>query len=223
MSTQNKYLASDICQIISDLRGESSADTSAVRIRAIDRALGDFSTRRNWRLYKLLNQSLTGDGTSDYTVSSTTFPMRPKGLIELFVGGTTEDCRYEIVDENVYRARYNANNSDKICYQWYDAANDAWKIHINPAPGTGVAITYSYFWCHPAVTASSDAVYIYDPDICARRALAYLYEGEDEDKYQIQYQLSEQAAQQWDDLEDIPHLNQQYSITPQVSRGLGTY
>lgn len=223
MTTQYRYLASDICQIISDLRGEATINTDASRLRAIDRAAGDFSTRRYWKIYRLPLQSMSGTGVNSYTIGSTTYPMRLKGLTEVFVGGTTEDCRYQLVDEVKFRELYNCNNSEKLAYEWYDAASDDWKVYISPAPSASDTIYYTYYWQAPAVTSTNSLVFTPDPDIIARRALAYIYEGEDEDKFQIQFQLSEQMASEWDEKEDIPAINQQYSVAPPTNRGLGTY
>lgn len=222
MSTLTKYTADSILQIISDLRGESAINTDAVRLRAIDRAVGDFSTRRFWSLYSLVNQTKTSTGVNDYEIGSATYPYRPKGLSEIFVGGTTEFYRYTIVNESDFLFQFNQNNADKLAYEWYDVANDAWKIHINPDT-SGDTITYSYYWQAPAVTSTSSAVYTPDPDIIARRALAYLYEGEDEDKYTEMYQLSEQMANSWDQIEDTPNVGQTQTMVPPHYKGFGDY
>jgi len=222
MATLSKYLASDILQIISDLRGESSVNSDAVRFRAIDRAVTDFSTRRFWSSYSLINQTKTSTGAGDYEIGSTTYPYRPKGLNEIFTGGTAELNRCLIVSQIDYNNLYNADNSVQACYEWYDVANDAWKFHINPDT-SGDTITYSYYWQAPAVTATTSAVYTPDPDIIARRALAYLYEGEDEDKYTEMYQLSETMANSWDKIEDTPNVGQTYSMTASTNKGYGEY
>lgn len=222
MATKNKYLVSDILQIISDLRGESTVNSDAVRIRAIGRAIGDFSTRRFWKAYKRINQTMTSTGVNDYEIGSTTYPYRVKGLAELFIGGVAETNRCAIVSESDFKASYNSNNAEAMVYEWYDVANDKWMIHVNPDT-SGDTITYSYYWQAPDVTSTTDAVYTPDPDIIARRALAYLYEGEDEDKYVTMFQLSEQMAQSWDEIEDTPNVGQTYSMTPPSNFGIGNY
>ena len=146
--------------------------------------------------------------------------MRLKGLSEVFVGGTLESNRYTIIDQNDYRKAFNYNNSALLCYQWYDMANDKWMLHISPDK-TGDTITYTYYFQAPAVTTTAGIVFTPDPDIIARRALAYIYEGEDEEKYQEQYMLSEQMAKSWDQNEDQPNVNQHYSMSANTDYGIG--
>ncbi len=101
MASQTQGTVNDVLQIISDLRGESAVNTNADRIRAVSRAYRDFALRNLWRVYLLRNQTTTGAGSADVTIGSATFPMRTKGLAELFIGsGTTEDKRYMILDFN---------------------------------------------------------------------------------------------------------------------------
>ena len=222
MATANKFLASDILQIISDLRGESSVNSDSVRIRAIDRSVRDFSTRRFWGVYRLKDQTKVSTGDGDYEIGSATYPFRRKGLTEVFSGGTGEANRYEIIDQNDFKAAFNADNTRKLAYEWYDAANDMWKLHLSPDT-SGDTITYTFYWQGPSVTSTTSPVYTPDPDIIARRALAYLYEGEDEDAYSEMYQLSERMAQSWDEIEDTPNVNQTYSMTPPTTYGFGNY
>ena len=222
MSTLTKYTANDILQIISDLRGEATLNSDASRIRAIDRAVGDFSTRRFWNVYHLNDQTITSTGVGDYEIGDSTHPYRNKGLSELFIGGTSETNRCNIVDQKDFRSLYNRNNAETMVYEWYDTTNDKWMIHISPDT-SGDTITYSFYFQAPAVTTTSSPVYTPDPDIIARRALAYMYEGEDEDKYVTQFQLSEQMAKSWDEIEDTPNVNQTYSMTPPSTYGIGSY
>lgn len=222
MATQSKYLVSDILQIISDLRGESSVNSDAVRIRAIDRSIGDFSTRRFWEVYRLNDQTLTLTGAGDYEIGSSTRPYRRKGISEVFIDGTLEQNRCRIVNQSEFKILFNSDNSALLAYEWYDATNDKWMLHINPDT-SGKVVTYTYYWQAPSVTSTTDSVYTPDPDIIARRALAYIYEGEDEEKYTEQYQLSEQMAKSWDEIEDTPSVGQTYSMTPQINYGLGSY
>lgn len=221
MTTQYKYTVNDILQIISDLRGESSINSDAVRIRAIDRALGDFSTRRFWEIYRINDKTTTSTGVNNYEID-TTFPCRSNGLCEVFAGGTAEANRYIIMKQKDFKKAYNEDSALNLCYQWFDATNDKWMIHLSPDT-TGDTITYSYYWQHPTVTTTSSAVYIPDPDIAARRALAYLYEGEDEEKYQEQYKLSEQMANDWDEAEDQPAIGQLFAVSSNITRGIGDY
>lgn len=221
MSTLYKYTVNDILQIISDLRGESSINSDAVRVRAIDRALGDFSMRRYWEIYRKNDRTVVSTGAGDYEID-TTFPCRVNGITEVFQGGTGEGNRYAIVKQKDFKKIFNSDTTLKLCYQWFDATNDKWMLHLSPDT-TGQTITYSYYWQHPTVTTTSSPVYIPDPDIAARRALAYLYEGEDEEKYQEQYQLSEQMANSWDENEDQPAIGQLFSFSSNVNKGIGSY
>lgn len=228
MATLYKGLVSDICQIISDYRGESTVDTSAKRIRAISRQEQSIAKRKAWRMYLLADQSQAGSGSNDYTIGSATYPMRLKGLSEVFVGGTTEDKRYQIVDFFKYKNLYNRNNAEKIVYEWYDVANDLWKMHINPIPTASDTIYYSYYWLPPARTASSDAVTFVDDEALARLALAEIYEGEDEDDKAIaQKSLAEQIIDELVSTENSPAQNQTYSMgaieNSITNRGIGSY
>lgn len=228
MSTLNKGLVSDILQMISDYRGESTVNSDAIRVRAVSRQEQAIAGRRFWNLYLLPNQTTTGSGVNDYTVGSTTYPMRQKGLSEVFVGGTLESNRYQIVDYHKYKNLYNRNNADKIVYTWYDVANDLWKMHINPAPTASDTITYSFYWIPPARTASTDAVTFIDDEALARLALSEIYEGEEEDDKAIaQKSLAEQIISEAIGVENAPSVNQQYSFGAAensiTNMGLGTY
>ncbi|MGE9191044.1 hypothetical protein, partial [Escherichia coli] len=79
-----------------------------------------------------------------------------------------------ILDYQTFWMEYNKNNSSKIVYEWYDAANDLWKMHINPAPDTGTTIYYSYYWTPPARTLTTDDVICPNPEIIAYLALAQI-------------------------------------------------
>ncbi len=228
MATLNKGLVSDICQIISDYRGESTVDTSAKRIRAISRQEQSIASRKLFKFYLLPDQSQVGTGSNDYTIGSSTYPMRQKGLCEVFVGGTTEDKRYQIVDFNAYKNIYNSNNAAKIVYEWYDAANDLWKMHINPAPTASDTIYYSYFWLPPTRTASSDPVTYLDDEALARFALSEIYEGEDEDEKAVaQKAQAEQIISEIIGIDNMPAVNQIYSMGAIENsirpRGYGSY
>lgn len=230
MASQNLFTVASICQVISDLRGEATSNTNAVRIRAISNAEQDFARRRFWRIHRLYSQSLgTGDGTTtDFTIGTATYPYRAKGLFELFVGGTTEDKRYQVVDEGRYTYLFNQDNGAKICYEFYDAATDLWKIHINPAPKSGDAITAGYYYMPPTRTLTTDSIPCYNDHIIARAALADIYHAEDElAKEQQQQQIAEQLIGEAVGIENTPAVGQLYSFgaieNQNKNRGLGTY
>lgn len=227
MATQTSFTVLEALTRISDLRGESPVDTNASRIRAVSHSERDFAKRKFWRTHLLRDQTTTSTGSADVTIGSSTFPMRMKGLTELFVDGTLESSRYEIVDFNVFKIRYNNSNSDRMVYEWYDATNDLWKVHINPTPETGKIITYSYYWEPPTRTATTDVIVCPNVDIIARLTLASIYEGEDEDKYQEQLMLAESLIDEYVALENSPAVNQLYTVSAIENasrpRGIGTY
>jgi len=228
--SQNLFTVQSICQYISDIRGESTANTNAVRIRAISNAEQDFARRMFWRIHRVYAQSLgTGDGTTtDFTIGTTTYPYRAKGLFELFVGGTTEDKRYQVVDEGRYIYLYNQDNGAKICYEYYDAATDLWKVRINPAPKSGDAILAGYYYMPPTRTQTTDSIPCYNNNIIGRAALADIYHAEDElAKEQQQQQIVEQLISEVVGIENTPAVGQTYSFgaieNQNKDRGLGTY
>lgn len=230
MATQNQFTVQSICQLISDIRGEATVNTNANRIRFISNAEQDFARRRFWRIHRLDDQSIgTGDGTTaSFTVGSATFPYRPKGLFELFVGGTTEDKRHMIVDEAKFKNLFNMDNSTPMVYEWYDQTNDLWKIKINPIPKSGDAITGSYYFMPPDRTATTDVVYCYNNNIVARGALSDIYHAEDELlKEQQQDQIVEELIQEAMAIENVPAVGQTYAMTAQENssrpNGIGTY
>lgn len=227
MATLTSETVENICQIISDLRGESSTNTDASRIRAISRSERDFAKRMFWRTHHLKDQTASGSGVNSYTVGSSTFPMRMKGLSEVFVGGTSEEHRHQIVDFNAFKSLYNTNNSVKVAYEWYDATNDLWKMYINPAPASGQTITYSYFWEPPKRTLPSDVVVCPNIRIIALLALGDIYEGEDEgDLAAEKRQEAEQLIGEIKGIEEAPAVNQTYSFALNQNvqnRGIGSY
>ena len=227
MATNINVLVSTVLQIISDLRGESSTNTDAVRIRAVSRANRDFALRKFWSYYLMKDQTTTGSGVNDYSIGSATYPMRYKGLTEVFVsstGSTEETYRYDTVDFNVYKKIYNADNSEQIVYEWYDKANDAWKMHINPAPEATDTITYSYFWEPPTLTATTDYCVCPNPKAIALLASAELHEAEDEreiakeEKNEAEQLISEMMGQ-----DNSPAENQLYAQGSIENMGIGNY
>lgn len=234
MATSTQETVEDVLEIISDLRGESSTNTDAVRIRAISRANKDFARRRFWRFYRLDNQTSVGDATNDYTIGDATNPMRVKGLTEVFVSATAdtyktlESERYTIVDYNKFKNLYNQNNSAKLVYEWFDAANDDWKMHINPAPAATDTITYSFYWEPPAKTATTDEVICPNKKILALLALADIYAGEDEDDKAIDVKNeAEMLIGEMVGIENAPAVNQLYQMDSTENtveaQGIGTY
>jgi hypothetical protein len=228
MATQYKGLVSDILQIISDYRGETTVNSDAMRIRAISRQEQDIANRRFWSMYLLPNQTMAGSGTNDQTIGSATYPMRTKGLTEVFVNGTDESHRYQIVDYNKYKNLVNRNSAEQVVYTWYDAANDLMKMHINPIPAVTDTITYSYYWTPPERTASTDAVSFVEPEALARLALSEIYESEEEDDKAIaQKSLAEQILEEATSVENAPSVNQTYSFgaieNSIKNQGIGMY
>lgn len=230
MTTLSATLVSTICQKISDLRGESSSNTSANRIRLISQSEQELARRMFFRIHLVKDQSIgTGDGaTSAFTIGSATYPMRMKGLSEVFVGGTLESDRYEILDFADYKVRYNNNNSDRICYEYYDQANDLWKVKINPVPDNGDAITGSWYFIPPTRTLTTELVLCENPDIIAHLALATLYHGEDElQKEQLELKAAEDLIGELIGRENSPAVGQTYSMKATENtggnRGIGNY
>jgi len=234
MASNLALTINDVLQIISDLRGESSVNTDANRLRAVSRANQDFARRRFWKFYRLDDQTMVGTASNNYTIGSSTNPMRMNGLTELFVATTTdtdktkETDRYDIVDFNEYKQRFNNDNTDKMCYVWFDAANDLWKVHINPAPAATETITYSFYWEPPAKTLTSDDVICPDTGIIARLALGEIYESEDEQELaDKQKNVAEQLIAEYVSKDNSPAVNQLYQVEaienmPNKS-GYGTY
>lgn len=234
MATNLHDTVANVLEIVSDLRGESSTNTNAARIRAVSRANQDFAKRKFWRFYLYPNQTTVGTAVNDYTVGSATYPMRYKGLTEVFVAltsdtdKTTEADRYAIVDYNKYKNLYNLNNSEQIVYEWYDVANDVWKMHINPAPAATETITYSYYWEPPELTATTEYVTCPNIKIIALLALGEIYDGEDEqDSADKVRNEAEQLISELIGLDNAPAVNQLYQMYPIESsissKGIGEY
>lgn len=234
MATNLALTVNDVLQIISDLRGESATNTDAIRIRTVSRANQDFARRMFWRFYRLNDQTTVGDATKNYTIGSATYPMRMKGLTEVFVATTTssdkttETDRYTICDYNKYKNLFNQNNDSRIVYEWFDAANDLWKMHINPAVAATETITYSYYWEPPTKTATTDEIICPDIKILALLALAEIYESEDErDLAKETKNEAEQLILECISKENSPAVNQLYTMDATENstsvQGIGTY
>lgn len=231
MATIVKDTVSNVLQIISDLRGETSTNTDASRIRTLSRMERELAKRKLFKLFQLKDQTQAGDGTNDYTIGDATYLYRSKGLSELFVstdGATDESKRYQIVDFQKFKNLYNLNNSEKMVYEWYDAANDLWKIHVNPAPEATETITYSYFWMPAKRTSTSDSVVCVNIEALARFTLAEIYDTEDEfDKATDQRNIAEQIISDEIGWENSPHIGQTYAMEAAENqirgRGIGNY
>ena len=234
MATNLEPTVNDVLQIISDMRGESSVNTDAIRIRAVSRANQDFARRTLWRFYRLNNQTMVGTAVNSYTIGSSTNPMRMKGLTEVFVAKTadtdktTETDRYSIIDFNAYKNLYNRDNDAQVVYEWFDAANDLWKMYINPAPAATDTITYSYYWEPPAKTLTSEEVICPNLNILADLALAQIYESEDERDLSLEKKNeAEQLISECVSKENSPGINQLYAMgaieNSTTSHGIGNY
>jgi len=229
MATNYKKTVQDVLQVIADKRGESSVNSDASRIRAVSKAEQDFALRKFWNLFLLIDQTTTGDGSSSsFSVGSTSYPMREKGLSEIFVGGTTEDKRTRIIGYTAFKNEYNRNTWSRIATQWYDAANDAWKIKINPVPADSEVITYSYFWVPPTRTATTDPIITPDINIVAYLALAEMYESEEEDEKVLDVLgKAEALIGTQEGIEEAPAVGQIITMGTQEnsirSRGIGSY
>ncbi len=228
--SQTAYLVSDILQIISDLRGESTVNTDASRIRAISSAEQDLAKRDFFRMHLVKDQSIgTGDGTTTaFTVGTTTYPMRMKGLAEVFVGGTNESNRVTVVDFNQYKNLVNRNTSSRIAYEYFDQANDVWKVKINPAPSNSAAVTASWFYVPPVRTLTAEKVVCENPHIIAYSALGDIYHGEDELQLeQLSRQEAENRIEELQGTESSPAVNQLYQMptteNQTSSNGFGNY
>lgn len=223
MATKMKTTVQDILETISDLRGETTVNTDSSRIRAITKAEEDIALRKFFAEHLLSDLTMSGTGANAYTIGSSTYPMRKKGLVNVFVGDQLSTSEHEIVDKLEFRSRYNQNNSAKLAYEYYDVANDEWKMYISPAPESGVTIYYSYYFLPPERTATTDSVISPNPDMIARLALAYILEGEEE--YDLADAYKAEVAQM---LTETTGLEQQrntgYSSTfGSPYKGIGAY
>jgi hypothetical protein len=228
MATNTKILISDILQIVSDLRGESTTNTDAARIRAVSRAEKYFARKRYWQTHLLTEQTITGDGSTSYTIGSATYPMRLKGLVELYVGGTTDDYKYQIVDQMAFKNLVDRNSAEKIAYEWYDIANDIWKVRINPTVATGTTAYYSYYYEPPVKTSSAEYVYCANPMIIVKLTMGDIAEGEEElQTANLVRTEAEQLIEELSGREMAPARNQTYSMgaieNASSEHGIGSY
>jgi len=223
MATLYSDTVSSILDTISDLRGETTTNTDAKRIRAISRAEISIAKQIGSKIFYLPDQTITSTGAATYTIATTTHPLRNKGLVEVFVNGTTEDCRYKITEPEAFKEEYNENNSAQLCYVTYNPTTDNWSLTISPNPDTGVTIYYSYYWIPPKRTSTSDSVYCLNMEALARQALAEIYDSEDEDdKAAIERNKAQQLLSTENQTEEAPSQSQNYVMSGN-ERGIGTY
>lgn len=154
--------------------------------------------------------------------------MRMKGLSEIFVGGTNESNRIQVVDFNQYKNLVNRNQSANIAYEYYDQTNDLWKVKINPAPSNGSAVTGSWFYAPPTRTLTTDVLVCENPDILAYLALGDIYHGEDELQLeQLARAEAESRIEELTGIETSPAVNQLYQMpateNQSSSNGFGNY
>jgi len=229
MATLTADTVSNILQIVSDWRGEPSTNTDAPRIRAVSRAERDVAGRRFFEFHLLKDQTITSGGTDTETIGTTTFPMRMKGLQEVFVGDTTdENNRYEILDFDEFKRRVNLNSNAKVVYPYYDQTNDLWKLKINPTPASGVTITYSYYYMPPKRTLTTENVISPDTNLIAHLALAEIYHNEDElQKEQLERAEAENLFEELMGIQNAPAEGQTYRMGAveniRGSKGIGNY
>jgi len=224
MATRSAETITNILQRVSDLRGETSINTDAVRIRFVSESEAEFARRKIWLLHLLRNQTITGDATNSYTIGSVAYPMRLKGLSEVFVGGQTEDKRVQVVDYFNYQNLYNQNNSSKLAYEYYDQANDVYKVYINPVPANTDTIYYSYFYMPAKKTLVTEQVVCPNMEYIIKMTMAYIAYSEDEDDKAFNLKKeAEQILGEIEGLETMPAVNQIKSWGTVQDRGMGGY
>lgn len=223
MATLFTATVSDILDYLSDIRGESTTNTDAKRIRAVSRAERSIAKRSPWELFYIPDQTITSTGATTYTIASTTYPLRNKGLKEVFVNGTNSTNRYNIIDQSSFKDAYSENALQQMCYVYYDAANDAWKLFLSPTPESGVTITYSYFWQPPKRTSTSDTIYTVNDEAVTRTALAEIYDSEDEGELAaLERNKVENILVNEIDVEEGAAPGQTFIMTP-YTNGFGNY
>lgn len=224
MATLINIVISDVLELVSDLRGESTTNTDAVRIRAVSRANQTIAKKRPWKFYRK-ELTVTANGTDqDFTIGSTAYEMGPGRLSEVYVGGQTESYKYQIISPEDYKYIMTQDDTSQVCYEWYDVANDAWKVHLSQIPVNATVIYYTFYFLPPKKTTTAQYVMSPDIDIIARYALAYIFQGEDEDKYQTELQMAEAMLAKYEQDDDSPNIGQTITFgVPSSTDGLGTY
>lgn len=224
MATLLSLTVSDVLELVSDLRGENSTNTGASRIRAVSRANQTLAKKRLWKFYRK-ELTVTADGVlQDFEIGSTTYNMRPGGLAEVYVGGQTESYRYDITTPEDVRYRVSQDSSTKCAYEWYDIANDKWKVHLSQIPDNLEVVYYTIYWLPAKRTLTSEAVMTPELDILAHYALAYIYQGEDEEQYQTELQIAEAMSAKYEGDDDAIARGQQVTFgSPASIGGIGTY
>jgi len=164
------------------------------------------------------------NATNSYTIGSVAYPMRLKGLSEVFVGGQTEDKRVQVVDYFNYQNLYNQNNSSKLAYEYYDQANDVYKVYINPVPANTDTIYYSYFYMPAKKTLVTEQVVCPNMEYIIKMTMAYIAYSEDEDDKAFNLKKeAEQILGEIEGLETMPAVNQIKSWGTVQDRGMGGY
>lgn len=223
MSTSYTATVLNVLNTISDFRGENDTNTDARRIRAISRSEKSLAKRTNWKLFYLPDQTITTDGSATYALGSSNYPLKQKGLMEIYVGGTGSEHKYQIIEPFEFKDRFSRKPTDHICYTTYDPVTDSWNVTISPTPDDNVTITYSYYWMPPERTATSDVVLCVDMEGLARLSNADLYDGEDEpEKAAIERNKVEQIFSDELSEEDSPGMTQTISFGS-TNSGYGNY
>jgi len=216
--------ASDVLQLVSDLRGEATVNTDASRIRAVSRANQTIAKKRLWKFYRK-DLTVTANGTDqDFEIGSATYEMGPGRLSEVYVDGVANTNKYELVDPNEYRSLVSVDSTVKIAYEWYDVANNKWKVRLSQTPDNGTVVYYTFYYLPPAITTTAGVVLAPDIDIPARYALAYILQGEDEDTYQTEIQMAEAMLQKYEQDDDSLPKGQlkTFGVSASIG-GYGTY
>jgi hypothetical protein len=111
-----------------------------------------------------------------------------------------------------------------VAYEWYDAANNKWKVRLSQIPDNGTIIYYTFYYLPPTLTLTSHSVISPDIDIPARYALSYILQGEDEDTYQTELQMAEAMLQKYEEDDDAIPRGQlkTFGVSDSIG-GYGTY
>lgn len=125
-------------------------------------------------LYKEVN-TMTSQATGNVTLSLPSDYRKLDGFLKINEG---TDFEYPLIDPTS-RSQYAA--TDKYCYLLGYPGN--YSLVINPMPGSGASILYSY-WASPASLASPTNVSLCpDPAYLVQRSIAYLWESRDDGRF----------------------------------------
>jgi len=188
----------------------------------VSRANQTIAKKRRWKFYRV-ELTATGDGSAqDFEIGTAVYNMRPGGLAEVYVGAETEDAKYDIIDPQDYKYLVTQNSTVRLAYEWYDGANDKWMVHLSQVPDDTETIYYTIYYLPAKKTETSASVMSPDLDAIGRYTLAYIYEGEDEDKYQSELQMAEAIVSKYEADDDGTNIGQ-VSTFGNNNRGIGTY